>query len=182
MAFLFTRRVIFCAAMSLVSAALISAPASAHGPSRQKVIEKIEIAAPADKVWAIVGNFQDLSWVPGVDKTEGTGGNSPEAKRKLILKNGVIEESLTKYDEAGKTISYKIDNVDPKILPVNNYAATISIKEEGGKSIVEWKGAFYRGFMNNDPPPELSDEAAIKAVTDIYKSGLAALKTKVEGK
>ena len=102
--------------------------------------------------------------------------------RKLILKNGVIEESLTKYDEAAKTISYKIDNVDPKILPVNNYAATISIKEEGGKSIVEWKGAFYRGFMNNDPPPELSDEAAIKAVTDIYKSGLAALKTKVEGK
>ncbi|MFM9153969.1 MAG: SRPBCC family protein, partial [Methylocystis sp.] len=110
------------------------------------------------------------------------GGNSPESKRKLILKNGVIEESLTKYDEAGKSISYKIDNVDPKILPVNNYAATISIKEEGGKSIVEWKGAFYRGFMNNDPPPEQSDEAAIKAVTDIYKSGLAALKTKVEGK
>jgi hypothetical protein len=36
--------------------------------------------------------------------------------------------------------------------------------------------------MNNDPPPELSDEAAIKAVTDIYKSGLAALKAKAEGK
>lgn len=182
MSFLFVRRVFFFAAMSLVPAALISAPASAHGPSRQKVIEKIEIAAPADKVWAVVGNFQDLSWVPGVEKTEGTGGNSPEAKRKLILKNGAIEESLTKYDEASKTISYKIDNVDLKILPVNNYAATISIKEEGGKSIVEWKGAFYRGFMNNDPPPELSDEAAIKAVSDIYKSALAALKTKVEGK
>jgi len=87
---------------------------------------------------------------------------------------------MTKPSE---TISYKIDNVDPEILPVSqNYAATISIKEEGGKSIVEWKGAFDRGFMNNDPPPEQSDEAAIKAVTDIYKSGLAALKTKVEGK
>jgi carbon monoxide dehydrogenase subunit G len=182
MSLLFARRAFLFAAMSLLPAALIIAPASAHGPSRQKVIEKIEIAAPADKVWAVVGNFQDLSWVPGVEKTEGTGGNGPEAKRKLILKNGVIEESLTKYDEASKTISYKIDNVDPKILPVNNYAATISIKEEGGKSIVEWKGAFYRGFMNNDPPPEQSDEAAIKAVTDIYKSGLAALKTKVEGK
>ena len=70
--------------------------------------------------------------------------------------------------------------MDVKILPVNNYAATIFIKEEGGKSIVEWKGAFYRGFMNNDPPPELSDEAAIKAVSDIYKAGLNSLKTKLE--
>ena len=45
----------------------------------------------------------------------------------------------------------------------------------GGKTEVEWKGAFYRGFMNNDPPPELSDEASLKAVTDLYKAGLASL-------
>jgi hypothetical protein len=87
-----------------------------------------------------------------------------------------------KLDPAGKSLSYKIDNVDVKVVPVNNYAATISVKEDGGKSVVEWKGAFYRGFMNNDPPPELSDEAALKAITDFYKAGLAALKTKAEGK
>ncbi|PPC85081.1 MAG: hypothetical protein CTY36_19185, partial [Methylocystis sp.] len=85
-------------------------------------------------------------------------------------------------DADGKSLSYKIDAVDVKVLPVNNYAATISVKEEGGKSVVEWKGAFYRGFMNNDPPPELSDEAGLKAVGDIYKSGLAALKAKAESK
>jgi len=27
---------------------------------------------------------------------------------------------------------------------------------------VEWKGAFYRGYTLNDPPPELNDEAAVK--------------------
>ena len=106
-----------------------------------------------------------------------------DAKRKLTLKNGgVIEELLTKYDADGKLLSYKIDAVDVKVLPVNNYASTISVKEDGGKSVVEWKGAFYRGFMNNDPPPELSDEAGLKAVSDIYKSGLAALKAKAESK
>ena len=47
----------------------------AHGPSRQKVTETIEIAAPAEKVWAVIGNFQDLSWLPAVAKTEGTGDN-----------------------------------------------------------------------------------------------------------
>jgi hypothetical protein len=35
--------------------------------------------------------------------------------------------------------------------------------------------------MNNDPPPELSDEAATKAVTAFQKAGLEALKAKAEG-
>jgi carbon monoxide dehydrogenase subunit G len=183
MTFVFARRAFAVAALSLLAAGLLAAPALAHGPSRQKVVEKIEINAPAAKVWEIIGNFQDLSWHPGVAKTEGTGGNSADAKRKLTLKNGgVIDESLTKYDADGKSMSYKIDAVDVKVLPVNNYSSTISVKDEGGKSVVEWKGAFYRGFMNNDPPPELSDEAGVKAVTDVYKSGLAALKAKAEGK
>ncbi len=183
MTFVLARRAFAVAALSLLSAGLLAGPAFAHGPSRQKVIEKIEIDAPAAKVWEIIGNFQDLSWHPAIAKTEGTGGNAVDAKRKLILKNGgVIEESLTKYDADGKSLSYKIDAVDVKVLPVNNYAATISVKDDGGKSVVEWKGAFYRGFMNNDPPPELSDEAALKAVTEVYKTGLAALKAKAEGK
>lgn len=183
MSFEIARRAVFVAAVSFAAAAFVAAPARAHGPSRQKVVEKIEIDAPADKVWAIVGNFQDMGWLPGVTKTEGSGGNDANAKRKLTLKDGgVIEESLTKYDAAGKSISYKIDNVDVKVLPVNNYAATITVKDAGGKSEVEWKGAFYRGFMNNDPPPELSDEAAVKTITGIYKAGLASLKAKAEGK
>jgi hypothetical protein len=178
MSFVIARRSLAVAALSLISFA-----AFAHGPSRQKVTEKIEINAPAAKVWAVVGNFQDMSWLPGVAKTEGTGGNTPEqAKRKLTLKDGgVIDESLTKYDAEGMSLSYRIDQVDVKVLPVNNYSSTISVKDDGGKSVVEWKGAFYRGFMNNDPPPELSDEAALKAVTGIYKAGLEALKAKVEG-
>jgi hypothetical protein len=34
--------------------------------------------------------------------------------------------------------------------------------------------------MNNDPPPELSDEAAVKAVTGVYRGGLDALKETLE--
>jgi hypothetical protein len=36
--------------------------------------------------------------------------------------------------------------------------------------------------MNNDPPPELSDEAAMKAVSGLYRGGLDGLKKEVEGK
>jgi hypothetical protein len=35
----------------------LSLPASAHGPSRQKITESIEINAPPAKVWAAISDF-----------------------------------------------------------------------------------------------------------------------------
>lgn len=156
--------------------------AEAHGPTRQKTSQSIEINASPDKVWAVVGNFQDMSWLPIVEKTEGAGGNDKDATRKLTLKDGgaVVEEQLSKYDAATFTYGYRITNVDVKVLPVTNYSSNIVVKGEGDKSTVTWSGAFYRGYPNNDPPAELSDEAAIKAVSGLYKAGLEALKAKVE--
>jgi hypothetical protein len=157
-------------------------PAAAHGPTRQKVVESVEIDAPADKVWAVVGNFQDLGWHPAFSKTEGTGGNEPGATRKLTTASGgSIDEKLTKYDAAGRTLSTEMPKVDTSVLPVENYSATFTVKDAGGKSTVEWKTAFYRGYANNDPPPELSDEAAVTAITNLVKTGLEALKKKIEG-
>ena len=153
----------------------------AHGPSRQKITETIQIDAPPAKVWATIANFHDMSWLPGVVKTTGQGGNEPDAaKRRLTLDGGaMIDESLYKYDAAEMSYSYRIDNVDVKILPVNNYSSTIAVvPAEGGKSTVEWRGAFYRGYPNNDPPPELNDEAALKAVDKVYRAGLESLKKK----
>ncbi len=165
--------------------ALILTPAlaSAHGPTRQKASESVEINAPADKVWEVIGNFQDMSWHPAVKNTEGSGGNEKDAKRTLTLDGGgTIKETLSKYDAEGKSYTYRIDEVDTEVLPVNNYSSTLTVKDAGaGKTKVEWRGAFYRGFMNNDPPPELNDEAAVKAVSGVYRGGLDALKAKLEG-
>lgn len=169
-------------ALAVALLSLVPAAASAHGPSRQKVTETIEINAPADKVWAIIGKFQDMGWHPAFVKTEGKGDNGPGATRKLTLASGgTIDEKLVKYDDAGKSMSYEITEVDVKVVPVTNYASTLSVKGEGDKSTVEWKAAFYRGYVNNDPPPELSDEAGVKAITGVFKSGLEALKKKAEG-
>lgn len=169
-------------ASALALVALLPLAAEAHGPTRQKVVEKIEINAPADKVWAVVGNFQDMSWHPAFVKTEGEGGNEANATRTLTVEGGgQIFEKLTKYDDAKKTLSYVITDVDVKVVPVTNYSSRITVSGDGDKSEVEWWGAFYRGFTNNDPPPELSDEAAVKAITGVYTSGLAALKEKIEG-
>jgi hypothetical protein len=160
---------------------MVPSLASAHGPTRQKTVETVEINAPADKVWAVVGNFQDMGWHPVVEKTEGSGGNEPGATRALTLKGGgTIKEKLNKFDASGKSFSYEITEVDPKVLPVSNYSATLSVKDAGGKATVEWKGAYYRSYVNNDPPPDQNDEAAVKAIEGVYKSGLEALKAKLE--
>jgi len=168
-------------ALGVAILALTPVVALAHGPSRQKVTETVEINAPPEKVWKVIGNFQDMSWHPAVAKTEGTGGNEPKATRTLTLTSGgKLEEQLLKYEPDKMTYKYEMHHPDVKVLPVNNYSSMISVKGEGDKSTVQWRGAFYRGFMNNDPPPELSDEAAKKAVTDVYRSGLDALKKNIE--
>ncbi len=167
-------------------AALVAAPlaAQAHGPTRQKVEITTTIDAPAAKVWAVVSNFQDLSWLAPVAKVEGTGDSTPNvAKRTITLKNNeIIKESLEKLEADKMLVFYRMDEPNLKALPVANYSSRITVKDTGdGKSSVTWWGAFYRGYENNDPPPELSDEAAVKAVTDLYTVGLAGLKAKVEG-
>jgi len=80
------------------------------------------------------------------------------------------------------TYSYRISDVDVAVLPVTNYASHLTVKPgTDGGSLVEWRGAFYRGYPNNDPPEHLSNEAAIAAVTGVYKAGLANLKATLEG-
>ncbi len=177
-------------ALAALLVAVTPLAAEAHGPVRKKLTETVEINAPAEKVWAVIGNFQDMSWYPGVAKTEGKGGNEVVSQdddklnpsRRLTLADGsTIDEVLYKYDAAKMSYSYRITAVDVKVLPVTNYAGTITvIPGDGGKSTVEWRGAFYRGYPNNDPPPELNDDAAVAAVSKLYRTGLDALKATLE--
>jgi hypothetical protein len=166
----------------IAAAGLAVSGAQAHGPSRQKVTESIEINAPAAQVWKLIGNFQDMSWANGVAKTTGTGGNEPNnATRVITLTSGAqITQDLERYDAAGMSYGYFTDKIDVKVLPVNDYSGVISVQADGNNSKVTWEAAFYRGYMNNDPPPNLNDDAAMKAVTNLLKTDLAALKKKVE--
>jgi hypothetical protein len=137
-----------------------------------------KISAPPQVVWEVVKDFNDMSWHPAVAKTEGNGGNNIGATRVLTLGNGgQIHEKLEKYDDEKHAFFYRISSVDVKVLPVTNYSSWFSIKaDQNGGSLVTWKGAFYRGFPNNEPPPELSDQAAKDAVKGVYESGLTNLK------
>jgi hypothetical protein len=170
--------------LRLAAAPLVGvvAPAGAHGPTRQKVVEKISIDAPAEAVRARIKTFDALKdWHPAVEASPADKGNAEGSVRQIRLKGGAtLVETLEKYEEAKLRYSYRAK--DGGALPVTNYTATISVSADGAKSVVEWRGAFYRGYPNNDPPPDQNDEAAVKAVTGVYVSGLTHLKQLAEGK
>ncbi len=179
-----TRTALAATAFTLISLLLVSTSSLAHGPTRQKVTESIEIAASAETVWKVIQNFGDATWLPMVESSSANLDNEAGSIRTLTLTGGAkVIESLKTYKADKMMYKYRISDAthDVKVLPVNNYSATLSVKANGDKAIVTWKGAFYRGYPNNDPPEELNDEAAVKAVTGLYKAGLAGLKKLVEG-
>lgn len=165
-----------------VLGAAAALPAQAHGPTRQKVVETITIAAPPAAVWARIKNFDALKdWHPAVEASPADKGNSEGSVRQVALKGGgALVETLERHDDAAMRYTYRAK--DGGALPVSNYTSTISVSGEGNTATVEWRGAFYRGYPNNDPPPDKNDEAAVKAITGVYQSGLANLKKLVEAK
>jgi len=178
-----SRRVLIASLATTVAATLAVLwlpPATAHGPTRQKVTEKITINAPAAAVWARMGSFDALKvWHPAVAESAADKGNTEGSVRTVKLKaGGEIVETLQTHDAAGMKYSYRARQGGA--LPVTNYSSTLQVTADGNQSVVEWRGAFYRGFPNNDPPPDQNDEAAVKAVTGVYQSGLANLKTLLE--
>ena len=161
---------------------LTATQAWAHGPTRQKLELSVEVAAPPEKIWAVIGNFHDLAWVPAVAKVDGPGANDPDtAKRDVTFKNGGSwqAEELSDYDAQKFTYGTFLPHVDVKVLPVADFSSHISVTAEpGGKSKVEWRSAFYRGYPNNDPPANLNEAAAVKAVTALCQPALDGLKTR----
>lgn len=182
---------------TLALAALLIVPmaASAHGPSRQKVVEKIVINATPEKVWEMVGDFGGLhNWHPAVAATTMEG----EKTRILSLgdKDGpTITEDLKALDNEKMMMKYRITDMtvvgeethlgktyEVPVVPVHNYLAVIKVQAVEGGTEVTWTGKFYRVFQLNyertEPkhPKGLGDADGVNAITGIFKAGLENLK------
>ncbi len=179
--------------VSLV-ALLFSAAVFAHGPVRGKMTATISIDAPADKVWDVISHYDDMSWHPTITNTTADKGNTKGSVRVLTLKGGgEITEKLKDYKADKMTYKYKITDMssvktiqhagkaeDIPVLPVENYAAKITVKAKGSQSVVTWVATYYRGYVNNNPPAELNEAAADEAVTAVLTDGLVSLAQKFD--
>ena len=144
-----------------------------------KVEEKIQVAASPAKVWAVVGQFGDLSWHPVIASTEISKGKDGQkgAERTLTAKDGAkfVEELLTRSDGA-QSLKYRIISAP---LPVSDYVSTLKVSQaKGGGSTIVWSSQFRR---KDEKPADGADDAGVrKIVSGIYTSGLDNLKKQLE--
>lgn len=158
-------------------------PASAHGPTPQKVEESITIAAPPDVVWAAVKDFDGFAkWNPLVESSVGRGGNEAGGERDVVLKSGgQLTDSLDEYLEDEMSYSYRLATPDIEAFPVSFYSSTLAVRPEAdGGSQVTWDARLYRADTGNFPSETQNDQAAIDAVTKFFQEALKSLKEQVE--
>lgn len=120
------------------------------------VMRSATFAAPADEVWAVIGDFNALStWHPAVERQTAEGD-----RRNLDLGGGnALVERLLGQD--GMSYSYEIVSGP---LPVEDYRSTISATPAGSGCVVVWTSTF-----------EPKADNASGVVAGIYEAGFAAL-------
>ena len=140
-----------------------------------EVTQSITTTASPKAVWALVGPFDGIAgWLPGAASSPADHGNTVGSVRVITLKapgNPTVREKLTA--RKGHSYSYAILEVDPKVLPVTHYTCTITVAKSGTGSTVTWHADFQ-------PAGGADEAAADKAVSGLYQSGLANIKTMVE--
>jgi len=161
-------------AAGILALAGLATPASAHGPARLKTEQSVLLAAPVTEVWQVVGDFSDMSWYPGSGAITVTGEGKGATRTREIAGRTVTEE-LMRHDAAKHAISTRLVADDLAVVKASNYASHITLKDEGGRTRVDWKGAFYRGFPQNEPPADLDDAASTASVEAHHQAGLDAL-------
>lgn len=170
------RRILECAAWLAAVASLWCGAAAAHGPMPQRVNERVELAAPPDVVWRRIGDFADVAWHPGVASTQADHGNEPGSVRTVRLREGgQLVETLKRRSDADRSLTYALDDAGP--LPVSDLRATLTVQPAGGSgSVVEWSASFLRADRSPRPAAGQDDAAAVAAVAEVFRAGLAALR------
>lgn len=168
----------------LLGAAVVQGTVAwADPPATLKVVESVEIKAPAAQVWDAVKDFDGLNkWHPGFSSDVIVSGGNGQAGtvRKLTIKDGPsFTEKLLAYNEAGHSYHYQIIESP---LPISNYDSHITVRSVGGGlTKVIWSGTFKRKNPADNPPEAESDAGVIKLIKGVYRGGLDNLKKMLEG-
>ena len=120
---------------------------------------EITIDRSADDVWAKIGNFGDLMWMPGIESCELDGDD-----RILGMFGMRIVERQLARDEEGRSLTYGI--VDGDMKP-EVHRATITVMPAGSGSFVTWDVE--------------TDDAMVEVMQGAYTGALVALKEQLEG-
>ena len=118
------------------------------------------IEKPADEIWAKIGDFGDLSWMPGVDSCTLEGDD-----RTLGMYGMTVVERQLRRDEANRSLTYGIVGGDVK---VGHHQATVTVTPKGDtSSSVTWDVE--------------TDDNMLEMMKGSYQGALDNLKKQLEG-
>ena len=117
------------------------------------------IDKPADEVWATIGDFGGLDWMPGLDSCRVEGDD-----RILGMMGMEITERQLRRDDANRTYTYGIVGGP---VQVEKHEATITVTPQGDGSHVTWDVD--------------TDDHMVEMMHGSYQGALDALKAKLEG-
>ena len=134
-----------------------------------EVVVKGDFSVLADKLWEVVRDFGNVTWIQGVTKVE-LEGEGPGMFRVFHVGDGpAVRERLESVDEESKTITYTIPEGIP--FPVKNYHATMTVSAAETGCQLEWKCRC--------DPDGVSEEKASATVEGMYGVMLGWLKAAV---
>ncbi|TNF85754.1 MAG: SRPBCC family protein [Gammaproteobacteria bacterium] len=129
--------------------------------SEAKVVKTV--AAPADAVWAQLGDFTGIEAGGAIDSVS-FDGEGVGMTRTIVMGGKPVVERLEVHDSTERTFTYAIINEDSP-LPFSNYSATVRIVDNGdGTSTVDWVGTFE--------PRGVEEADAINMATGIYAGAI----------
>ncbi|HJQ85463.1 MAG TPA: SRPBCC family protein [Candidatus Binatia bacterium] len=127
------------------------------------------IAAPAEKVWALLGDFGGVQkWGGSMLQSCSVEGSGVGAVRTIGLPgNQSIRERCEAHDDAGRALTYSIVGKSP--IPIRDYVSTCRVVATGPDACrVDWQGRFE--------PDGVPEEAAGEMIRSIYTGGITAVR------
>jgi len=139
--------------------------------SEVKVSESL--AAPAAKVWGLLGDFGGVAkWGGSMLQSCTVDGSGVGAVRTIGLPGGAsIQERCEAYDDARRALTYSIVGTSP--IPIRNYVSTCRVVETGANQCrVDWEGRFE--------PDGVAEEQAQSLVRGIYTGAIKTVRKILE--
>lgn len=137
-----------------------------------QAVFETELDIPAADLWALLGDFGNMMWVPNVASCE-VQGDGVGMVRILKTDDGLeVREYLDALDNAAMHLAYSIPKDAP--MPILEYRATIDISDLGqGRSAISWKGYGEEQGM--------SAEEADAMMAGMYKGFVELAAAKISG-
>jgi carbon monoxide dehydrogenase subunit G len=124
--------------------------------------ERIEIDAPPDRVWSVLGDLESVQrWVPGIARVEVDG-----MRRVCTLDDGRVQyEEISGYSPQTRSFEYSIDGG----LPVRDNRGGFAVEPSAAGASVVWRSSF-----------EALDPEAEAEVAGMWKGALRPILQKLK--